>query len=45
MLPYLHIDFDLINPMIDGGQVVDIELNPGDVLIFQNLLFHQGQEN
>ncbi len=42
---YLHIDFDLINPMIDGGQVVDIELNPGDVLIFQNLLFHQGQEN
>ena len=42
---YLHIDFDLINPMIDGGQVVDIGLNPGDVLIFQNLLFHQGQES
>ena len=42
---YLHIDFDLINPMIDSGQVVNIELNPGDVLIFQNLLFHQGSEN
>ena len=42
---YLHIDFDPINPMIDGGQVVDIELNPGDVLIFRNLLFRQGQEN
>ena len=42
---YLHIDFDLINPMIDAGQVVDIELDPGDVLIFRNLLFHQGSEN
>ena len=42
---YLHIDFDLINPMIDSGQVVNMELAPGDVLIFQNLLFHQGSEN
>ena len=41
----IHIDFDLINPMIDAGQVVDIELEPGDVLIFQNLLFHQGSVN
>ena len=39
---YLHIDFDLITPMIDAGKVVDIEINPGDMLIFQNLLFHQG---
>ncbi len=42
---YLHIDFDLINPMIDAGKVVDIEINPGDMLIFQNLLFHQGGVN
>ena len=42
---YLHIDFDLINPMIDSGQVVNMGLAPGDVLIFQNLLFHQGSEN
>ena len=42
---YLHIDFDLINPMINAGQVVDIELDPGDVLVFQNSLFHQGSEN
>ena len=41
---YLHIDFDLINPMIDSGQVVNMELALGDVLIFQNLLFHQGSE-
>lgn len=39
---YLHIDFDLITPMIDAGKVADIEINPGDMLIFQNLLFHQG---
>ncbi len=31
----IHIDFDLINPMIDAGQVVDIELEPGDVLFFR----------
>ena len=42
---YLHIDFDLITPMIDAGKVVDVEIDPRNVLIFQNLLFHQGGVN
>lgn len=42
---YLHIDFELINPMIEAGKQVQIELDPGDIVFFHNLLFHQGQDN
>ena len=42
---YLHIDFDLINPLLGAGEGVDIEFDPGDVVLFHNLLFHQGQDN
>jgi len=40
---YLEIAEDVLRPRLD--QAVDIELNPGDVVLFNNLLFHQGQPN
>jgi phytanoyl-CoA hydroxylase len=40
---YLKIEEQHLNPRLD--QAVDIELNPGDVVLFSNLLFHQGLPN
>ncbi|HOE96528.1 MAG TPA: phytanoyl-CoA dioxygenase family protein [Candidatus Sumerlaeota bacterium] len=40
---YLEIAREFLDPLLD--QVVDIELDPGDVVLFHNLLFHQGQPN
>ena len=42
---YLHIDYDIINPYIEAGKAVDIELDVGDIVLFQNLIFHQGHDN
>lgn len=40
---YLEIAEDHLRPRL--GHAVDIELDPGDVVLFHNLLFHQGQPN
>ena len=40
---YLEIEDRFLAPRLD--QAVDIELEPGDVVLFNNLLFHQGQPN
>ncbi|HOE96345.1 MAG TPA: phytanoyl-CoA dioxygenase family protein [Candidatus Sumerlaeota bacterium] len=40
---YLEVDRAVLDPLLD--QAVDIELLPGDVVLFHNLLFHQGQPN
>jgi len=40
---YLELDEKVLNPLLD--QAIDIELNPGDIVIFSNLLFHQGLPN
>jgi len=40
---YLEIAPDYLDPR--RAQAVDIELNPGDVVLFHNLLFHQGLPN
>ena len=40
---YLEIDEAVLNPLLDSA--VDIEVEPGDVVLFHNLLFHQGLPN
>ena len=40
---YLEISADVLEAHVP--QAVDIELNPGDVVLFHNLLFHQGLPN
>jgi ectoine hydroxylase-related dioxygenase (phytanoyl-CoA dioxygenase family) len=40
---YLEINEEYLSPRIDHS--VDIELNPGDIVLFSNLLFHQGLPN
>lgn len=40
---YLEIAPEHLDPLIN--QAVDIELDPGDVVLFHNLLFHQGLPN
>jgi phytanoyl-CoA hydroxylase len=40
---YLEIDSQVLDPLRD--QAVDIELEPGDIVLFSNLLFHQGLPN
>jgi ectoine hydroxylase-related dioxygenase (phytanoyl-CoA dioxygenase family) len=40
---YLEIVESEIKPRLD--QVVDVVCNPGDVVLFSNLLFHRGQPN
>jgi ectoine hydroxylase-related dioxygenase (phytanoyl-CoA dioxygenase family) len=40
---YLRIPDHIIGPL--AGRIVDIEVDPGDVVIFSNLLFHRGLPN
>jgi len=40
---HLEIDNDVLKPYID--KAVDVELEPGDVVLFHNMLFHQGLPN
>ncbi len=40
---YLEIAQESLNPVVKTA--VDIELDPGDVVLFQNMLFHRGQPN
>jgi ectoine hydroxylase-related dioxygenase (phytanoyl-CoA dioxygenase family) len=40
---YLEIVPEVLDPRL--AQAVDIELDPGDVVVFHNLLFHHGQPN
>lgn len=40
---YLEIPADILAPYLP--QAVDIELEPGDVVLFHNLLFHHGHPN
>lgn len=40
---YLEIAEEFLQPRVK--QAVNIELDPGDVVLFHNLLFHQGQPN
>ncbi|NUN92716.1 MAG: phytanoyl-CoA dioxygenase family protein [Verrucomicrobiae bacterium] len=40
---YLEIADEVLRPRL--SQAVDIELDPGDVVLFHNLLFHQGKPN
>jgi len=40
---YLEIDHEDLDPYLD--RVVSIQLNPGDVALFHNMLYHQGLPN
>ncbi len=40
---YLEIAPESLRPHLDAA--IDVELDPGDVVLFQNLLFHRGQPN
>jgi ectoine hydroxylase-related dioxygenase (phytanoyl-CoA dioxygenase family) len=40
---YLEIAADVLAPL--QGQAVNIELDPGDIVLFHNLLFHRGLPN
>lgn len=40
---YLEIVREQLEPRL--GEAVDVETDPGDVVLFNNLLFHQGQPN
>jgi ectoine hydroxylase-related dioxygenase (phytanoyl-CoA dioxygenase family) len=40
---HLKINDSALNPLLD--RAIDIELDPGDVVMFDNLLFHQGLPN
>ena len=40
---YLQIEDEHLNPWLD--KAVDIEMDPGDVVLFNNLLFHMGLPN
>jgi ectoine hydroxylase-related dioxygenase (phytanoyl-CoA dioxygenase family) len=40
---YLELDADYLQPRLN--QAIDVELDPGDVVLFNNLLFHSGLPN
>ena len=40
---YLEIAPEVLDPLLSSA--IDIELNPGDVVLFHNLLFHRGLPN
>lgn len=40
---YLEIAKESLDPYVKSA--IDVELDPGDVVLFQNLLFHRGQPN
>lgn len=40
---YLEIAQESLDPHVEAA--IDVELDPGDVVLFQNLLFHRGQPN
>lgn len=40
---YLEIARESLDPYVKSA--IDVELDPGDVVLFQNLLFHRGQPN
>jgi phytanoyl-CoA hydroxylase len=40
---YLEIAGDILEPLLQNA--VDVILDPGDIVLFNNLLFHQGQPN
>jgi len=40
---YLEIAQESLDPYVQSA--IDVELDPGDVVLFQNLLFHRGQPN
>ena len=40
---YLEIAQETLDPHVKTA--IDVELDPGDVVLFQNLLFHRGQPN
>lgn len=42
---YLEIDRTRLDPALHSGRVVDVVLDPGDIVLFNTLLFHQGQDN
>ena len=42
---YLQIDHKVLDPVLQSGPVVDVALDPGDAVLFNTLLFHQGQDN
>ena len=42
-LHYLRIADDVLLPRVP--EAIDVEMQPGDVVLFNNLLFHQGQPN
>lgn len=42
---YLEIDPVLLEPILQKIQPVEIMLNPGDVVLFNTLMFHRGQDN
>ena len=42
---YLEIDHEVLDPALQSGPVVDVLLDPGDAVLFNTLLFHQGQDN
>ena len=40
---YLEIDRAVLDPLMAG--LIDVEMDPGDIVFFSNLLFHQGLPN
>ena len=40
---YLEMDQSVLEPLLD--RVINVEMDPGDVVLFNNLLFHQGLPN
>lgn len=42
---YLEIEQDVLMPALESIEPIDIVLDPGDVVLFDTLLFHQGQDN
>eukprot|EP00118_Oscarella_pearsei_P016048 m.149999 g.149999 ORF g.149999 m.149999 type:complete len:308 (+) comp38540_c0_seq1:80-1003(+) len=42
---YLEVDKDVLEAALLSSEPVDVELQPGDVVLFQQLLFHRGQAN
>ena len=42
---YLEIEQAVLKPALGSIEPTDIVLDPGDVVLFNTLLFHQGQDN
>ena len=42
---YLEIERPALDPCLAKGPIIDVALDPGDVVLFNTLLFHQGQDN